>query len=123
MSRHSETINLDEKFAKFSKQRAPHIIAQLNNIHVKCVKAFGQFVWHQHDDTDELFYVHKGNLTIHYRDRDVHLKAGEIHVVPRGVEHKPYAEKECEVLLIEPAGTVNTGNARGELTATHEPWI
>lgn len=116
-------VNLDTKFGKFSKQRSPYVIAQVNDYHVKCIKAFGEFVWHKHDDTDELFYVHKGDLIIHYRDRDVRLGAGEMHVVPRGVEHKPYAEKECEVLLIEPAGTVNTGDAGGAMTVIEEPWI
>lgn len=123
MSNSSSSVNLDEKFGKFTKQRSPYIVAQVNDFHVKCVKAFGEFVWHKHDDTDELFYVHKGRLTIHYRDRDIFLYAGEMHVVPRGVEHKPFAASECEVLLIEPAGTVNTGDAGGEMTATEEPWI
>jgi mannose-6-phosphate isomerase-like protein (cupin superfamily) len=83
----------------------------------------GAFVWHRHEDTDELFFVHKGTLTIKYRDRDVVLRAGEMHVVPRGVEHQPVADQECQILLIEPAGTLNTGNAGGELTASEEPWI
>lgn len=115
--------NLDAKFAKFSKQRSPHVRADLNDYHVKCFKAFGEFLWHKHDHADELFYIHKGELVIHFRDRDVHLRAGEIHVVPRGVEHKPFAENECEVLLIEPAGTLNTGDAGGAMTAVDEPWI
>ena len=116
-------INLDDKFAKFTKHWSPHIIAQLNDLHIKSVKVQGAFTWHKHDDTDELFFVHKGTLTIEYRDREVTLKAGELHVVPRGVEHKPVADEECEILLIEPAGTVNTGDAGGALTASDEPWI
>jgi mannose-6-phosphate isomerase-like protein (cupin superfamily) len=123
MQNTDHVINLDDKFGKVVNHRAPHIIAQFNEIHVKCVKALGDFVWHKHDDTDELFYVHKGNLTIHYRDHAVRLRAGEMHIVPRGVEHKPYAEAECEVLLIEPAGTVNTGDAGGAMTIVEEPWI
>jgi mannose-6-phosphate isomerase-like protein (cupin superfamily) len=116
-------INLDRKFEKFSKHWSPHIIAQLNDLHIKSPKVQGEFVWHRHDGTDELFLVHKGTLTIKYRDRDVVLRAGEMHVVPRGVEHKPVAEEECQILLIEPAGTLNTGDAGGDLTASHEPWI
>ena len=116
-------INLDEKFAAFSKHWSPHIIAQLNDLHVKAAKVQGAFVWHRHADTDELFLVHKGTLTIRYRDREVTLRAGEIHVVPRGVEHQPVADEECQILLIEPAGTLNTGDAGGDLTASREPWI
>jgi mannose-6-phosphate isomerase-like protein (cupin superfamily) len=116
-------INLDQKFAKFSQHWSPHIIAQLNDFHIKSAKVRGEFVWHRHDDTDELFLVHKGTLTIRYRDRDVILRAGEMHVVPKGVEHKPAADEECQILLIEPAGTLNTGDAGGELTAREEPWI
>jgi mannose-6-phosphate isomerase-like protein (cupin superfamily) len=116
-------INLDEKFGKFSKHFSPHIIAQMNDLHVKATRIRGEFVWHWHEDTDELFFVHKGTLTIRYRDRDVVLRAGEMHVVPRGAEHKPVADEECQILLIEPAGTLNTGDAGGDLTAKEEPWI
>jgi mannose-6-phosphate isomerase-like protein (cupin superfamily) len=123
MSNSDRVVNLDDKFGKVVKQRTPYVIAQMNDVHVKCVKPIGEFVWHKHDDTDELFFVHKGHLVIHYRDREVHLRAGEMHVVPRGVEHKPFAESECEVLLIEPAGTLNTGDAGGALTVAQEAWI
>ncbi|NKB60255.1 MAG: cupin domain-containing protein [Alphaproteobacteria bacterium] len=116
-------INLDDKFGKIAKHWSPHILAQLNDFHVKAVKVQGEFVWHQHDDTDEMFIVYKGALTIKYEDRDVALKAGELHVVPKGVPHKPVADTECEVLIIEPAGTLNTGEAGGTLTAEEEPWI
>ena len=90
--------------------------AQLNDLHVKAVKLQGEFVWHSHATTDELFFVHKGTLTIRLRDRDVVLKPGEMFVVPKGVEHMPVASEECEILLIEPAGTVNTCNVRDERT-------
>lgn len=123
MPDHPHAINLADKFAKFSEHWSPKIVARLNDLHIKAVKLEGEFVWHRHDDTDELFMVHKGVLTIKYRDRDVVLGAGEIHVVPRGVEHKPVADAECEILLIEPAGTVNTGDAGGALTVTEEAWI
>jgi mannose-6-phosphate isomerase-like protein (cupin superfamily) len=116
-------INLEQKFGKFAKVFSPHIIAQMNDLHIKATRIRGEFVWHRHEDTDELFFVHKGTLTIKYRDRDVVLRAGEMHVVPKGVEHKPVADEECQILLIEPAGTLNTGDAGGALTATQEPWI
>jgi len=116
-------INLDSKFAKFAQHWSPHIIAQVNDFHIKTVKVKGEFIWHKHDETDELFFVHKGRITIKYRDRDVELNAGEMHVVAKGVEHKPVADDECELVLIEPAGTLNTGNVGGELTVNEVPWI
>ncbi len=116
-------INLDQKFAKFSDHWSPRIIARVNGFHVKAAKLKGAFVWHAHEDTDELFLVHRGRLTIHLRDGAVRLGPGEMYVVPRGVEHKPEAEDECQILLIEPAGTVNTGTAGGALTIAGEPWI
>jgi mannose-6-phosphate isomerase-like protein (cupin superfamily) len=118
-----DAVNLDAKFAKFAERWSPRIIAQLNGLHIKAVKVQGEFVWHRHADTDELFFVHKGTLTIRLRDRDVVLRPGEMFVVPKGVEHMPVADQECEILLIEPAGTVNTGDAGGNRTATTEPWI
>ena len=116
-------INLDSKFAKFAQHWSPHIIAQVNEFHIKTVKVKGEFIWHKHDETDELFFVHKGRITIKYRDRDVELKAGEMHVVAKGVEHKPVADDECELVLIEPAGTLNTGDVGGKLTVNEVPWI
>jgi mannose-6-phosphate isomerase-like protein (cupin superfamily) len=120
-------VNLDAKFAKFADQWSPKIIAQLNELHVKAVKIRGEFIWHRHAETDELFFVHKGTLTIYLRDgggeRAVRIGPGEMFVVPKGVEHKPEASQECEMLLIEPAGTPNTGDAGGPRTATNEPWI
>ena len=119
----SETINLAEKFAKFTECWQPKIVGQLNDLHIKIAKVEGEFVWHKHDDTDELFMVNKGVLTMNYRDRAVTVRPGEIHVVPRGVEHKPAAEEVCEIVMIEPAGTMNTGDAGGERTVTDVPWI
>ena len=116
-------IVLDEKFARFDDHWSPRIIGQVNDLHIKAVKVKGEFVWHAHADTDELFIVHKGELNIQYRDRDNIVRAGEMFVVPRGVEHRPVAEEECEMLLIEPAGTLNTGDAGGPLTAAETPWI
>jgi mannose-6-phosphate isomerase-like protein (cupin superfamily) len=117
-----EVVNLEDKFARFSEHWAPKIIARLNDYAVKAVKLQGEFVWHRHDETDELFLVTKGSLVIRLRDREVTLHPGELLVVPKGVEHQPVAEEECEVLLIEPAGTPNTGDAGGARTVEPE-WI
>lgn len=113
----ADVVNLPQKFSAFSDHWQPKRVARLNDYDVRLVKVQGEFVWHKHDDTDELFFVHKGTLHIEYRDRRVTLTAGELHVVPRGVEHKPVAEAECEVMLLEPSAVVNTGDAGGERTA------
>jgi mannose-6-phosphate isomerase-like protein (cupin superfamily) len=117
-----EVVNLEDKFGRFSEHWSPKILAQLNDYHLKAVKLQGEFVWHKHDDTDELFLVTKGSLVIRFRDREVTLGPGELVVVPKGVEHLPVAQEECEVLLIEPAGTLNTGDAGGSRTVQPE-WI
>jgi mannose-6-phosphate isomerase-like protein (cupin superfamily) len=117
-----ESINLADKFAKFSEQWQPKIIAQMNDYHFKLVRLQGEFVWHQHATTDEVFIVLDGELIIHLRDGDVKLRAGEMYVVPRGVEHKPEAARECRLMLVEPAGTPNTGDAGGPRTA-EAAWI
>ncbi len=116
-------INFAQKLALFDEAWSPRVVAEMNDYQFKLFKARGEFVWHQHDDTDELFFVHKGVLNIKYEDRDVVVRAGEMHVVPKGTPHKPVAEEECEILLIEPAGTLNTGEVESALTATEEPWI
>ncbi|HUI31331.1 MAG TPA: cupin domain-containing protein [Candidatus Acidoferrales bacterium] len=118
-----KAISLQEKFGKFSDQWAPKIIAQLNNYHIKLVRVKGDFTWHDHKDTDEVFLVIDGELRIDFRDGNVVLREGELFVVPKGVEHKPFAEKECKMLLVEPAGTVNTGDAGGDRTAPNDVWI
>jgi mannose-6-phosphate isomerase-like protein (cupin superfamily) len=118
-----QAINLKDKLSKFSEQWQPKIIAQMNETHVKLARVQGEFVWHDHPETDELFLVVEGELTILFRDGQVTLKAGDLYVVPRGVEHKPVAAQECHILLIEPAGTVNTGNVQDEKTALHNVWI
>jgi mannose-6-phosphate isomerase-like protein (cupin superfamily) len=117
-----EVVNLEGKFARISERWSPKILARLNDYEVKAVKLQGEFVWHRHDETDELFLVTKGSLVTRFRDRDVSIGPGELLVVPKGVEHMPVAEEECEVLLIEPAGTPNTGDAGGARTAVPE-WI
>jgi mannose-6-phosphate isomerase-like protein (cupin superfamily) len=103
-------VNLDEKLAQFDEHWAPHTVAQLNEYDVMVAKVQGEFVWHAHEDTDDFFLVLKGRLTIGLRDREVVLEPGELFVVPRGVEHRPYAEEETAILLIEPRGTPNTGD-------------
>lgn len=109
-----------EKLALFSEPWNPKIVGELNGQHVKLVKLLGEFVWHHHDDEDELFLVVRGRFRMEFRNRSVTIEEGEFIVVPRGVEHRPVAEEEASVLLFEPASTVNTGNAGGELTAELE---
>lgn len=115
-------INFADKLTRFSDRWSPKIIAQLNDYHFKLVKIQGEFVWHAHDDTDEVFIVLDGALTIHFRDGEVDLRPGEMFVVPRGVEHKPFAREECRMMLVEPAGTLNTGAVTSELTAK-DGWV
>ena len=95
----------------------------MNDYHFKLVKFQGDFVWHSHADTDEAFIVIEGQMSIDFRDGRVDLKAGEMFVVPKGVEHKPFAERECKIMLIEPAGTINTGDSAGEMTEKDNVWI
>jgi mannose-6-phosphate isomerase-like protein (cupin superfamily) len=119
-----QAISLAEKFAKFSDQFQPKVIARMNDYQFKLVRAQGEFVWHSHADTDETFLVIEGELIIEFRDGRVSLGAGDMFVVPKGKEHKPYAEAECKLMLIEPAGVVNTGDApQGTLTAPNDEWI
>lgn len=118
-----KSINLLSKFSKFTKQWSPKIIAQLNNYHFKVVRIKGDFIWHKHKDTDEVFLVLENEMRIDFRDGNVLLKEGEMFVVPKGLEHKPVAEKECKILLIEPAGTLNTGDTEGDQTTKNDVWI
>lgn len=104
-------VDLTERLSRFAEPWSPKVVATLNDYEIKVVKVQGEFVWHTHDDTDELFLVLQGHLTIQLRDGDVVLTAGQLYVVPRGVEHCPVAEGEVHALLIEPAGVVNTGSA------------
>lgn len=115
-----DVVDLNAKLSLFSEHWTPKLVARLNDYDVKLVKLKGEFVWHSHHDTDELFLVLDGRLTIQLRDRDVVLGPGQLFVVPRGVEHCPRADEEVEALLLEPAGVVNTGDAGGDLTAVVE---
>jgi mannose-6-phosphate isomerase-like protein (cupin superfamily) len=111
-----EKVNLAEAFGRFADLWSPKIVATLNDYDVKLANVKGEFVWHQHAETDELFLVVKGKLRLRERDRDVELGEGDLYVVPRGVEHYPVAEEEAQLLLLEPRGTVNTGDVRNERT-------
>ena len=113
-----DKINLADKLGKFSDHWNPRIIGEVNDAHLKLVKLKGEFVWHSHENEDEMFLVVKGGFTMQFRDGDVEIGEGECIIVPRGVEHCPVAEKEADVLLFEPASTVNTGTAGGERTVT-----
>lgn len=116
-------VNFQEKLTKFSEHWSPKIIAQMNDYHFKVVKVLGEFIWHDHPETDEVFIVLKGQLEIQFRDGKVLLHEGEMFVVARGLEHKPLAEDECHILLVEPTGTVNTGQVVDQRTASNDVWI
>jgi mannose-6-phosphate isomerase-like protein (cupin superfamily) len=111
-----EKINIAEKFSLFSEQWSPKIVGELNGQMVKLVKFKGPFVWHHHDDEDEMFYVVKGSFDMEFRDKTVTINEGEFIIIPRGIEHRPNAKEEAEVMLFEPASTLNTGNVEDEKT-------
>jgi mannose-6-phosphate isomerase-like protein (cupin superfamily) len=116
-------INLREKFGMFEEQWSPRVIAEMNDYQFKLVKLEGDFVWHQHAETDETFFVVEGELRIDFRDAAVTIGPGEMFVVPKGVEHKPFAAGEVKLMLIEPKGVVNTGDAGGQMTAENDVWV
>ena len=118
-----QPINFQQKFALFSEQWQPKVIAEMNEYQFKIVRLEGDFVWHNHEDTDEAFIVLQGTLRIDFRDGAVSVAAGEMYVVRKGVEHKPYAEREVKLMLIEPRGILNTGHEGGERTAQNDVWI
>jgi mannose-6-phosphate isomerase-like protein (cupin superfamily) len=118
-----ESINFGDKFGRFSQHWSPRVIAEMNDYQFKLAKIQGEFVWHEHADTDEVFIIIDGQMTIEFRDGSVTMKAGEMFVVPKGVEHKPVAAEECKVLLVEPRGVVNTGDTESSLTATNGVWV
>jgi mannose-6-phosphate isomerase-like protein (cupin superfamily) len=111
-----DRISLAEKFAQFSEHWSPRVVGELNGQQVKLAKFRGAFVWHRHDAEDELFLVHRGRFRMEFRDRSVELAAGDFLIVPRGVDHRPVADEEVEVILFEPVTTLNTGNVRNERT-------
>jgi mannose-6-phosphate isomerase-like protein (cupin superfamily) len=116
-------INLADKLARFSDPWAPRVIAEMNDYQFKLVRIQGEFVWHAHADTDEVFIVLDGSMVLEFRDRAVPLAAGEMFVVPKGVEHRPAAARECCVMLVEPRGVPNTGDAGGAYTARNDVWV
>ncbi len=122
MTKTIEVVDLGEKFRLFGEYWHPRIVAELNDSYVKLVKFKGEFVWHQHENEDELFLVIAGALVIKLRDRDLSLRPGQLVVIPKGVEHMPVAAEEVQVLLLEPKTTVNTGNAQSERTIQAE-WL
>lgn len=118
-----DKVNLTDKLNRFDEAWSPRIVGQVNDHHVKVAKLRGDFPWHAHDLEDELFLVIKGRLRLEFRDRVVTLEEGELLIVPRGVEHRPVADEEVHVLLVEPDTTLNTGNVRNERTVEHPEWI
>lgn len=123
ITRRPQAVNLGAKAAAIPEQWSPRVVAELNDYQFKVVRFEGDFVWHEHPETDEAFLVLDGTLRIDFRDGAVTLGPGELYVVPRGVEHKPYAEREVRLLLVEPRGVTNTGTAGGERTAANDVWI
>lgn len=118
-----QPINIEHKLSLITEQWQPKVIAEMNDYQFKVVKILGGFVWHAHPETDEVFIVIDGVLTIYFRDGEVAVNAGEMYVVPRGIEHKTYAQAEAKIMLIEPRGIVNTGHEGGERTAKNDVWI
>ncbi len=119
-----QSINFNKKLSLFNEQWEPKVIAEMNDYQFKMVKIEGDFIWHVHADTDETFIVLEGDLRIDFRDGHVNISAGEMYVVPKGVEHKPYAENEVKMLLIEPRGVLNTGDEdSSEITAVNDIWV
>jgi len=118
-----KAINFREKYGKFHQQWSPRVIAEMNDYQFKLAKIEGEFIWHSHPDTDEVFIVLDGVLDLEFRDGRVRVETGEMFVVPKGVEHKPVAQRECRIMLVEPRGTVNTGDLRNDRTAENDIWI
>ena len=116
-------INFKDKFTKFTEHWSPRVIAEMNDYQFKLVKVEGEFVWHEHPDTDEVFIVIEGCLNIEFRDGIVTLESGEMFVIPKGIEHKPIATSECKIMIVEPKGVVNTGDSVSELTAEDDVWV
>ena len=118
-----KAINFKEKFSLFTEQWTPRVVAEMNDYQFKVVRLEGDFIWHDHQDTDETFIVLEGTLRIDFRDGAVTIAAGEMFVVPKGVEHKPFADGEAKLLLIEPRGVLNTGHEASERTAQNDVWL
>ncbi len=118
-----KAIDINEKFGLFTEQWSPKVIGKINNYLVKIGKLQGDFVWHRHEDTDELFIVNKGVLRVDFREGSVYLNEGQMLIVPRGVEHKTHADEECEIIMFEPETTLNTGDVESDMTVLAPEWI
>ena len=118
-----EKVNFSDKFSKFSDHWSPKVIAEMNDYQFKLVKIEGEFTWHNHGHTDEVFIVIEGSMMIEFEHKMVELNAGEMYVVPKGVMHKPHASKECKIMIVEPRGVINTGEADSDLTSENDVWI
>ena len=116
-------INLKSKFNKFNDLWSPKVIAEMNDYQFKLVKIKNDFVWHKHDDTDEVFIVVEGKIHIEFEDKTIEINEGEMIVVPKGTKHKPYASEEAKIMLVEPSGVINTGDNEGHLTAPNNEWV
>ena len=116
-------INFKKKFNKFKDLWSPKVIAEMNNYQFKLVKIKDDFIWHMHDDTDEVFIVIEGEIFIEFEDETINLTSGEMIVVPKGTKHRPYANEEAKIMLVEPIGVVNTGDQKDDLTAPNDQWI
>ena len=116
-------INLKSKFQEFADQWSPKVIEEMNDYQFKLVKIENDFTWHKHDDTDETFLVIEGKMGIEFEDQTVELSEGEMIVIPKGKKHKPYADKEAKIMIIEPKGVINTGDVTNDLTAKNDQWV
>ena len=116
-------VNIREKLSMFSEKWSPKVIAEMNDYQFKLVKIEGEFVWHNHSETDEVFIVLEGRMEIEFEDKTVQLNEGEMYVVPKGVRHKPSAEHECRIMLVEPKGVINTGEVESDLRAPNDEWV
>lgn len=116
-------INLKEKLTRFSEHWSPRVIAEMNDYQFKLAKIQGEFVWHTHAETDEVFIVLDGEMSLEFRDKSIRLSTGEMYVVPKGVEHRPMASRECCIMLVEPRDIVNTGDAGGAYTSQNDVWV
>jgi len=119
----TKKINIKQKFSKLSEYWSPKVLAEMNDYQFKIAKIKGDFIWHKHKDTDEVFIIIEGNMKIEFRDKVLKLSEGDLYVVPKGEEHRPYSEKECKIMLVEPKGTRNTGDKRDTLTAENDIWV
>tara|TARA_B100000427_G_scaffold174284_1_gene144824 strand:- start:1321 stop:1686 length:366 start_codon:yes stop_codon:yes gene_type:complete len=119
----SKKINIKQKFSKLSEYWSPKVLAEMNDYQFKIAKIKGEFIWHNHKETDEVFIIIEGDMKIEFHDRVLDLSEGDLYVVSKGEEHRPSAEKECKIMLVEPKGTRNTGNKKNTLTVENDLWI